>query len=151
MIICRSCAIRQTFSFTAGRGETTVNTSHGSVEYGGTAAWIKNIRNPQVYLYGGGTLRFSGRVWESDHETLQGKIEDFDGNGFYVSLPIETAKTWIGRTVYIQNGGRKTGYAVKDAVQDKGRVKIITWTEDGEGFAFTGGREWRMEAVTFYE
>jgi hypothetical protein len=134
-----------------GPGETVVDTPYGSLEYDGAAAWIQDTKDPKVYLYGGGALRFAGREWKACHETLTGDIESFDENGFYVSVPYDQAKDWIGRSVYIQNDRRNTGYLVKGIIKEKEGSKILTRSEDGDGFSFLGGRSWRMDDVTIYE
>lgn len=131
-----------------GPGDTSVNTPYGLVEYDGTAAWIKNINNnPQVILYGGGTLKALGGIWKSCKETVSGKVEKYDENGFCISVPYQEAASWTGRTIFVENRHKKTGYPVLQVIREDSLVKIITWDADGEGFAFTGGDTWRMEDI----
>lgn len=122
-------------------------TSLGSISFDGVMAYITITDNKAniISMYGGTSLIIGGCSVNTGvgHET--GDIEDTDEFGFYVNVPLDTAKRWIGNTVYITDGIKRTGYPVVDVAQDNGRVYIRTLNESGDGFMFMGGSSWRME------
>ena len=131
-----------------GTGESVVDTPYGPVSYDGTAAWIKNLgTDSKIFLYGGGTLTIGGNTWKSDAQTITGKVESYDEKGFTISVPFEVAAQWVNKTIFIHREGRKTGYQIKQIRKEKQLVYIITWDENGEGFAFASGDTWRMEHI----
>jgi len=133
-----------------GKGASIVDTAYGAITFDGTAAWVKNVNNPAVVLYGGGSLIAFGKTW-SGMEKTSGDIIRYDEHGLYLTVPFQEAAPWVGRTIYIESANKRTGYPVIDVTREGNLTKITTWNPEGEGFAFTGGTRWHMEDIRIFD
>ncbi len=130
---------------------STIKTSIGDITFDGTLAVIKSFNNNEsVVIYGGTTLFVNDKKWTTDRYTQTGKIVKFDDNGFYINLSIKDTDGWVGQTVYVEDTEKRTGYPVLKVTQEGSLVKITTWNDESEGFAFTGGHSWRFDNYTVF-
>jgi hypothetical protein len=125
-------------------------TDLGSVSFDGVMAYmtLKDGKLSFESIYGGKRLVTGEYIVEGKLGRDTGVITDYNTFGFYTRIPSDYARSWIGNTVYITDGTKKTGYPVIDVAEDEKGTFIRTLNDAGDGFLFSGGTEWRME---YYE
>lgn len=119
----------------------------GTIVFDGVMAILTISENqPElVSMYGGTSLKIGHRIWKTDVGKETGKILRRNEYGFYVDVPENSAQCWVGNTIYITDGIKRTGYRVLDVTGENGLTFIRTLNDQGEGFAFISGTDWEME------